>query len=85
MRYVKITRGTLGWGNRKTGYEVYGPQGRWYKRTGSKKSEDIGDLLGDHLDRQGFFEGDQLIIVSLDRFASDEEIETLIERIKSLG
>lgn len=80
---MKITTGILGWGNRKVGYEAFGPQGRWHRRTSATKSEDVGDLLGDHLQEVGLHEGARLIIIGTDRFELDdagaERLLTLIE------
>jgi hypothetical protein len=55
-------RGVLGWGNRKSGLEVYGPDGRW---GGTGRD---GDLLGDALARAGQTEGASLVVVAVPRF-----------------
>lgn len=55
-----ITHGVLGWGNRKTGLEAYGPEGRW-------GGGPDGHLLGDHLAENGVNEGAVLIVVAVDR------------------
>lgn len=78
---MKVARGILGWGNRKFGLEPYGPGGRWFRRAeldAAGTSGESGDLLGDHLDREGFHEGDRLVIFGFDRFATDEEIDEFI-------
>lgn len=58
-----LTRGKLGWGNRKNGLEPYGPGGRWLHRAGAE----FGHLLGDHLEELGLGEGAELIIIAIDR------------------
>ena len=55
-------RGFLGWGNRKSGLEAYGPGGRWH---GADRN---GDLLGDALEREGGYEGASLLVVAVNRF-----------------
>ena len=55
-------RGILGWGNRKSGLEAYGPGGRWH---GANRD---GDLLGDALERVGGYEGATLLVVAVNRF-----------------
>lgn len=51
--------GSVGWGNRKSGLEAYGPGGRWSQlpdRTAVEPPQGgdprDGDLLGDALDRE---------------------------------
>jgi hypothetical protein len=63
MRDPIIVQGRLGWGNRKPGYEAYGPGGRWGGQG------DQGDLLGDALTAAGGVEGMGLVVVAIDRFA----------------
>ena len=58
---VTVLRGVLGWGNRKSGLEAYGPGGRW----GEGRE---GDLLGDALERAGAHEGADLLVIAVDRF-----------------
>ena len=60
-----VLRGSLGWGNRKSGLEAYGPGGRW---EGEGTHAKHGDLLGDALDRAGAHEGATLLIIAVDRF-----------------
>jgi hypothetical protein len=57
-----IMVGRLGWGNRKGGYEAFGPEGRW---GGQGHYADHGDLLGDALERAGGHEGMTLIVVAV--------------------
>lgn len=71
-----ITHGVLGWGNRKTGLEAYGPEGRW----GGGMANRDGHLLGDHLEAEGATEGAVLIVVAVNRRdlpRSTAEIDTL--------
>lgn len=75
---MKITTGILGWGNRKNGLEAYGPQGRWFKRASATKSEDVGDLLGDHLESVGLHEGSRLIVIGMNRFDLTPDREELL-------
>lgn len=80
---MNVARGILGWGNRKVGLEAYGPGGRWFKRAqldAAGTPGEPGDLLGDHLDREGFNEGDRLVIFGFSRFTSDEEIDEFVAR-----
>lgn len=65
MRPPFMLRGFLGWGNRKAGYEAYGPDGRW---GGFGRYADHGDLLGDALERNGGAEGAELLIIGVNRF-----------------
>lgn len=60
-----VLRGVLGWGNRKGGYEAYGPEGRW---GGEGNYADHGDLLGDALERAGATEGATLLVIAVPRF-----------------
>jgi hypothetical protein len=66
-----VTTGVLGWGNRKSGLEAYGPGGRWAGRVElpprPATNAGLGDLLGDHLDEQGASEGADLVVVALPR------------------
>lgn len=74
-----VLRGFLGWGNRKSGLEAYGPGGRW-KSEGFHAKD--GDLLGDALDRAGAHEGATLLVIAVDRFGDAtllDHIETFIE------
>lgn len=58
---MRMSEGFLGWGNRKTGLEAYGPGGRWDGPTRD------GDLLGDALERNGDSEGATLFVISVSR------------------
>jgi hypothetical protein len=78
-------RGFLGWGNRKGGYEAYGPGGRWdnVDPDGGVKprTNPNGDLLGDALERAGAHEGATLLVIAVDRFGDTsvlDEVERLI-------
>lgn len=71
-------RGVLGWGNRKGGYEAYGPGGRWAPATTTNKEG--GDLLGDALEHAGAHEGATLLVIAVDRFG-DTSVLDRIERI----
>jgi hypothetical protein len=68
-----IMQGSLGWGNRKNGYEAYGPGGRW-------GGSDQGDLLGDALQGVGGSEGMGLVVVAVDRFADADSLAVAIEQ-----
>lgn len=57
---AQVVRGFLGWGNRKSGLEAYGPEGRW-------GNGEEGDLLGDALAREGSSEGAVLFVVAVPR------------------
>ena len=72
-----VLDGVLGWGNRKTGCEAYGPGGRW------EGEGNDGDLLGDALERVGGSEGMNLIVVAVDRFAhkAAPELQAEIEEV----
>ena len=67
-------RGVLGWGNRKVGFEAYGPGGRW---GGTGRD---GDLLGDALASAGCTEGAGLVVVAVDRFAG-HGLDSLVDAI----
>jgi len=71
-----VLRGVLGWGNRKSGTEAYGPGGRWADR-GLGGSE--GDLLGDALEREGASEGHQLLVIAVPRFGDYEALFDAVE------
>lgn len=64
-------RGVLGWGNRKSGLEAYGPGGRWDNLEPSggvrPRSNPDGDLLGDALERAGATEGAELLVIAVNR------------------
>ena len=68
-----IITGHLGWGNRKGGYEAYGPGGRWSRRDDGSEvpppngQPQFGDLLGDALERAGVHEGASLLVVAIPR------------------
>lgn len=77
-----VTTGRVGWGNRKTGVEAYGPGGRWAgpAELPNRSNANVvyGDLLGDHLDELGAHEGSHLVVVALtSRFDAD-----LVERVR---
>jgi hypothetical protein len=74
-----VTQGVLGWGNRKIGLEAYGPGGRW---NGQGDYANDGDLLGEALGRVGGSEGMGLVVVAVDRFATNPGIlESLAEAV----
>lgn len=80
-----VTRGRIGWGNRKAGVEAYGPLGRWAQahEMPNRSNDNVvyGDLLGDHLDELGAHEGSYLIVVAVtSRFGHEraDRIEALI-------
>jgi hypothetical protein len=70
VRVPIAMQGVLGWGNRKGGYEAYGPEGRW---GGQGHYADHGDLLGDALERSGAAEGDTLVVVVVPRRKPDHD------------
>ena len=78
-----VLDGVLGWGNRKSGCEAYGPGGRWEGRRVRGSEQEVGDLLGDALERVGGSEGMNLIVVAVDRFAhkAAEELQAEIEEV----
>ena len=78
-----VLDGVLGWGNRKSGCEAYGPGGRWEGRRVRGSEQDVGDLLGDALERVGGSEGMNLIVVAVDRFAHNAapELQAEIEEV----
>lgn len=67
-----VLRGVLGWGNRKSGVEAYGPDGRW----GQGRE---GDLLGDALEREGATEGATLLVIAVPRFGDYEPLFSEVE------
>lgn len=69
-----VIEGVLGWGNRKFGCEAYGPGGRWLNRRTATGEAEVGDLLGDALERAGGTEGMPLVVVAVDRFAGGDEV-----------
>jgi hypothetical protein len=69
-----VVRGVLGWGNRKGGYEAYGPGGRW---EGEGHYGHYGDLLGDALERAGATEGATLLVVAVPRFGDTAVLDEL--------
>ena len=71
---MKLIEGYLGWGNRKTGLEAYGPGGRWDAATRD------GDLLGDAMEHNGDTEGAALFIISVSR-AEQIADRDLVDRI----
>lgn len=82
-----VTHGILGWGNRKSGYEAYGPHGRWYTARAShdgNRSTTTGDLLGDHLRDVGATEGQRLIVVALPYGTTEEGAEGLEAAVTEL-
>lgn len=86
---MRIVSGYLGWGNRKTGCEAYGPGGRWMRRHGGDKVDPPngtdgtqGDLLGDALERAGFTEGATLLVVAINRGPDhDDQVEVTRARL----
>lgn len=73
-----VLRGVLGWGNRKSGLEAYGPGGRW----GEGRE---GDLLGDALDRAGAHEGADLLVIAVDRFGDLSVIADVLALLTERG
>ncbi len=71
-----VVRGVLGWGNRKGGYEAYGPGGRWANGT----TPEHGDLLGDALEHAGASEGATLLIIAVERFGD----LSILDRLEAL-
>lgn len=65
-----VLKGVLGWGNRKSGLEAYGPGGRWHRGANGQGTD--GDLLGDALDREGASEGADLIVVAVPRLCGGD-------------
>lgn len=78
-----VTTGVLGWGNRKSGCEAYGPGGRWEGRSEATTPGEVGDLLGDHLEREGATEGARLVVVALPRFCPVDP-DLLAAQIRSM-
>lgn len=82
-----VVRGYLGWGNRKSGLEAYGPGGRWNRNPDGTRFAPVpnggdpadGDLLGDALERAGATEGAEFIVIAVKRFG---DYETLFEAIE---
>ena len=74
-----VVHGVLGWGNRKSGLEAYGPGGRWDNLDpgggAHPRSNPDGDLLGDALDRAGAHEGATLLVIAVDRFGDTSVLE----------
>jgi hypothetical protein len=81
-----VTRGVIGWGNRKGGVEAYGPLGRWATATDmpnrSNANVVYGDLLGDHLDELGAHEGSYLIVVAVPSRFGAEQADRIEARIR---
>lgn len=75
-----VLRGVLGWGNRKSGCEAYGPGGRWSDR-GQGGAD--GDLLGDALERAGASEGHALLVIAVPRFGDHEALFDAVESFLS--
>lgn len=78
-----VVRGVLGWGNRKTGLEAYGPGGRWDNTDpgggAHPRANPDGDLLGDALERAGAHEGATLLVIAVDRFGDTSVLDALAE------
>lgn len=72
-----VTRGVLGWGNRKSGCEAYGPGGRW-------EGGEFGHLLGDHLEELGAAEGTRLIVVAVPSRFDHEYADLLASDIRAM-
>lgn len=72
MTAYSIVRGKLGWRNAENSivgnFDTYGPDGRW----GNGRR---GQALADALREADCVEGDQLIVISLDRFADADVVE----------
>lgn len=82
---VVVIRGHLGWGNRKSGLDAYGPGGRWDPPPEvMAENARHGDLLGDALDRAGVSEGAELIVVAVPRSmlmadrAAGDKVEAIV-------
>lgn len=82
-----IVRGNLGWGNRKSGTEAYGPGGRWSQLddgtpvpTPNGGDPQQGDLLGDALERAGVTEGASLLVIAVPRFGEYEALFAAVEQ-----
>lgn len=79
-----VLRGVLGWGNRKSGLEAYGPRGRWDNPDpgggAHEHANPYGDLLGDALERAGASEGASLLVIAVPR-GSDESVFAAVEAI----
>lgn len=79
-----VVRGILGWGNRKTGLEAYGPGGRWDNTDpgggAHPRANPDGDLLGDALDRAGAHEGADLLVIAVNRTGDT----SVLDRIAAL-
>ena len=85
MSAIVVTQGVLGWGNRKSGLEPYGPGGRW-DTTRQNPGHTTGDLLGDHLDDLGVREGAHLIVVAVgfDATLADRLAAEIRQRVDEL-
>lgn len=75
-----VIEGVLGWGNRKSGLESYGSGGRW---EGQGTHAEDGDLLGDALEREGCYEGGNLIVICVPNRFDHKYAKMLIAKIKT--
>ncbi len=74
-----VIRGVLGWGNPTSGamnhqLDAYGPLGRWHNE-GRTQGQRLPDALVD----AGAHEGDQLIVVAVDRFVDADAVATAVQ------
>lgn len=78
-------RGFLGWGNRKSGLEAYGPGGRWDNVDPAGGVRPDGDLLGDALEEAGAHEGATLLVIAVDRFGDTSVLDRIEASLAELG
>jgi hypothetical protein len=83
-----VTRGSIGWGNRKAGVEAYGPGGRWAGPielpNRSNTNVVYGDLLGDHIEEMGGHEGSYLVVIVVPSRFGSAEADRLLTAAKDL-
>ena len=87
-----VMGGHLGWSNTRAGVEIFarqedGGSGRWGTRArytpGDKGGNDHGDLLTDHLENAGAYEGQAVIVVVLPGRSLDV-LQGLTDRIETV-
>jgi hypothetical protein len=77
-----IIRGILGWGNRKSGLDAYGPCGRWGGEVVYANQRGDGDLLGDALYRMGAREGATLLVIAVGRETPQKDIQAFFDYVE---
>lgn len=87
MSVPVILTGRLGWSNKRGGIEIYNDQGedRWGDRL-QLPDEGWGDLLADHLEAAGAYEGSYIIVIAFPGERSADRRNTYVAPIaKFLG